>query len=155
MTTIDIAGLITAHLQPYLDDHGLYLVDIRVALGRRIEILADSDNGITITECVQISRYLEGLPELESVFENHALEVSSPGVDEPLHLHRQFVKNVGRKLAVTLTDGRKIEGDLETVTEEGLILQSYTQIKNIRKDIKTVEIPMKDIKEAIVQIKFN
>ena len=47
------------------------------------------------------------------------LEVSSPGLDEPLKLHRQYLKNIGRKVEVLLKDGRKIEGKLLEVNETG------------------------------------
>src|SRR5919199_1422138 len=89
-------------LQPYLNDGEFYIVDVQVVgrqAGRlKVTILLDSDTGITIDQCADISRRLgvemdEGNFFGESAF---TLEVSSPGVDFPLTFPRQFIRNIGR-----------------------------------------------------------
>lgn len=115
-------------LQPYLNDGEFYIVDIQVA-GRqggtlKVTVLLDSDAGITIEECARMGRQL-GHQMDEGNFFGEApfnLEVSSPGVDFPLTQVRQFAKNVGRTLKVQLNDGPTLIGKLDSVDNEGLIL---------------------------------
>ena len=79
-------------------------------------ILLDSDEGITIQECADISRSLDQeLEAVETPETNYALEVSSPGLDQPLRLPRQYQKNVGRDLKVTLETGQALTGTLVEV----------------------------------------
>ena len=84
---------------------------------------------------------------------NFSLEVSSPGVDEPLQLPRQFKKNVGRKLAVTLQDDTKMEGKLTEANEDGILLE-YTEGKNKKAVTINKVLAFDEIKQAVVQISF-
>ena len=72
----------------------VFLVEVKVNPGNHIIVFLDADNGITIEKCVQINRALYKKIEEDSLFENgnFSLEVSSPGVDEPLKLRRQYKK---------------------------------------------------------------
>ncbi|GAB3763447.1 ribosome maturation factor RimP [Spirosoma pomorum] len=123
-------------LQPYLDNDRIYVVDIQVA-GRqggrlKVTILLDSDAGITIDECASISRQLGGQMDEMNFFGEapFTLEVSSPGVDFPLTFPRQYVRNIGRQLAVTLTDGRVWKGTLDAVEEDQIILDVVPEKKS-------------------------
>ena len=82
-----------------------------------------------------------------------SLEVSSPGIGEPLKMLRQYVKNIGRNVEVTLNDDTKKEGTLLEATEESITIE-YTEGKN--KKAVTVKLPIlfTDIKQTVVQIKF-
>ena len=119
---------ITELLQPYLDNDFFYIVDVKVAGARggklKVTLLLDSDEGITIDECAGISRRLGNQLEEMEFFGEAAftLEVSSPGVDFPLTRPRQFQRNIGRTLALTLTDGKTLKGKLDSVTEEQIVL---------------------------------
>lgn len=84
---------------------------------------------------------------------NFSLEVSSPGVDEPLKLLRQYQKNIGRSLEITLEDGSKKEGKLIGVTEQHIQLE-YTEGKNKKATVHQVDIPFEQVKQAIVLISF-
>ncbi len=115
-------------LQPYLNDGEFYLVDLQVA-GRtggvlKVTVLVDSDESITIDQCASIGRQLGNqLDEIDFFGETpFNLEVSSPGVDFPLTRQRQFAKNVGRSLKVQLVDGPLLIGKLESVDEQGIVL---------------------------------
>ncbi|UFH56802.1 ribosome maturation factor RimP [Spirosoma sp. KNUC1025] len=164
-----IAGL----LGPYLNDGHFYVVDIQVA-GRRgghikVTILLDSDAGITIDECADISRKL-GTQMDELNFFGEApftLEVSSPGVDYPLTAPRQFVRNVGRQLVVTLADGNTRKGTLESVTSDHIVLVIEPEKKPKSKkkkeaDLITEAAPVgptpilfSQIKKANVEVSFK
>jgi ribosome maturation factor RimP len=80
--------------------------------------------------------------------------VSSPGVDEPLLLNRQYIKNIGRSVEVLLKDGNKIEGKLLEAKENSIAIEVTTG-KGKKAIIEQKELPIEDIKSTIVQINFN
>jgi ribosome maturation factor RimP len=80
-----------------------------------------------------------------------SLEVSSPGVDEPLLSTRQYNKNIGRNVLVTQLDGTEVMGELKEVAEDKLVLAVPIPKK---KETTMVEIPLALIKKTVVQIKF-
>ena len=82
-----------------------------------------------------------------------SLEVSSPGLDEPLKLHRQYLKNIGRFVEVTDKEDVKIEGKLISATETGIVVE---EIKGKGKKMETVQhtISIDNIKTTKIQIKF-
>ena len=100
----DIKRQIQEIIQPYLDDKQAFLVDILVRndpQGKLVQVLVETDKGITIAECAEISRNLGKELEIKGVVEGpYHLEVSSPGLDRPLRLLRQYPKNIGRTLKV-------------------------------------------------------
>src|SRR6187402_2150672 len=86
------------------DRPDLFLVDVQMHGSGILSILVDGDQGISIQDCVAISRHVGFHLEEENVIEQaYNLEVSSPGVGEPLKLVRQYKKNIGRDLSVKLT----------------------------------------------------
>ena len=92
--------------------------------GVRIEVYVDSDTGIHIDDCAAISRFLEGhLDGSGIVPDNYILEVSSPGMSNPLMLPRQYKKRIGRILEVVKTDGTLIEARLEEADDEKIKLR--------------------------------
>jgi ribosome maturation factor RimP len=81
------------------------------------------------------------------------LEVSSPGLDEPLKWHRQYQKNVGRPVEVLLLDGVKIEGKMTAVSEEGITVEE-TRGKNKKKEVITHNFLFNNIKSTKLQVVF-
>ncbi|MCX6214999.1 ribosome maturation factor RimP [Spirosoma sp.] len=143
---MDDKAKITELLQPYLKNDLFYIVDIQVA-GRqggrlKVTILLDSDAGITIDDCADISRRLGGQMDEMNFFGDSpfTLEISSPGVDYPLTFPRQFVRNVGRQLIVTLTDGVIRKGLLESVAEEHIVLNVEAEKKSKSKKKKDADV---------------
>ena len=98
-----------------------FIVEIEVSPSNQIMVTLDSENGITIDHCVQISRLVEGSLDRET--EDFELQVSSAGLGQPFKVHRQFVKNIGEEVEVVLTNGEKLEGVLKTVSEGGFELE--------------------------------
>ena len=160
-------------LQPYLNDGQFYVVDCQVA-GRqggrlKVTLLLDSDAGITIEECAYISRKLGNQLDELNFFGEAAftLEVSSPGVDYPLTFPRQFVRNVGRQLVVTLTDGAIRKGKLESVADDHIVLNIEAEPKPKSKKKKEADlivdavptgptpIGFGQVKKAIVEVSFK
>jgi ribosome maturation factor RimP len=118
-------------------------------------VFLDGDKGITIGQCTAVNRALYPFIEEKGLFPNDdfSLEVSSAGIDEPLAQTRQYIKNVGRQLAVTQTDATTVIGTLQVANETSIQLQ-VTEGKGKKAITIDMEIPYTNIKTAIVQIKF-
>ncbi|MGI8950086.1 MAG: ribosome maturation factor RimP [Chitinophagaceae bacterium] len=132
-----------------------FKVSIKIKPINNIKVFIDGDNGITIEKCVQFNRKLYKLIEENKLFpsDDFSLEVSSPGVDEPLKLHRQYNKNIGRFIEVFFKDGTKNEGKLLQVTDEDIIIEQ-TSGKGKKINTQQIIIPFINIQKTIVQIKF-
>ncbi len=140
----------------------LFLVDVKMHPNGKLIILVDGDNGIAVGDCAAISRHVGYYLEEENVIEEaYNLEVSSPGIDIPLTMNRQYEKNIGRNVELK-TLGTKREGKLLTVTEEGISIEE--KIKPARntggekgKKAEQIEsfIPFADITETKVLISFK
>lgn len=137
-----------------LEDN-IFLVDMKVKPVNNIKIYLDADNGLGIEKCIKINRTLYRTMEEMELYPdgNFSLEVSSPGIDEPLKLQRQYVKNKGRDVEVVLNDDTKKEGKMLDVTDEGITLE-VTEGKGKKAVTQQLEIPFADIKQTKVQIKF-
>lgn len=110
-------------LEPLLTGD-IFLVDMRIKPTNNIKIYLDADNGLGIEKCIKINRALYKNIEETALFPdgNFSLEVSSPGIDEPLKLHRQYEKNKGRNVEVVLNDGTVYEAVLSGISENGIQL---------------------------------
>jgi ribosome maturation factor RimP len=134
----------------------LYLVDVKMHPNGKLVVLVDGDKGIGIGECAQISRHVGFHLEEENVLDTaYNLEVSSPGIDSPLTLPRQYVKNIERQLAIKMADGSKREGKLNGLTEDAILLEEIKKEKG--KKAETIEsvIPLNQITETKVLISFK
>jgi ribosome maturation factor RimP len=118
-------------------------------------VFIDGDQGVSIEKLVQYNRRLYKEIEESGMFPNDdfSLEVSSPGLDEPLKLHRQYVKNISRFVEVTETDGSKKEGKLISATEQAIEVEEQKG-KGKKLEIIQHTIPFENIKMTKIQIKF-
>jgi len=132
-----------------------FKVRVKIKPTNNIKVFLDGDNGISIEKCVQFNRRLYKLIEESSLFPegDFSLEVSSPGVDEPLQSIRQYTKNIGRPVEVMFIDGSKQEGKLLQVAEQDIIIEQITG-KGKKAVIQQLVIPFNNIKTTTVQIKF-
>ena len=135
----------------------LFLIDWKISQDDKISILADGDEGLSIEEIVRISRHVEQNLDREEC--DFALEVSTPGVGTPLVLPRQFKKNIGRLLEITLNDDSKFEGEIDEADDEGVtIWWESREPKPLGKGKVTVEKEQKvnytEIKKAIIKVTF-
>ncbi len=129
-----------------------FILDVILKDGR-VEIYADTDDGIKFWQCQKLSRGIEAyLDESQVLGEKYTLEVSSPGVDKPLQLYRQYPRNVGRQLKVNLEDGSIMEGTLLTVSEEKLELKVPGAKKGM---FKTKEVDFSEVQSAQVLVSFK
>jgi ribosome maturation factor RimP len=102
----DLRENIRALLLPITEAAGVFIVDVVVRNergGKLVQAFVDTDKGITVDECAEISRELGRCIEQENVIQtSYRLEVSSPGADKPVRLLRQYPRNVGRRFKVML-----------------------------------------------------
>lgn len=96
-----------------------FILEVKVRPFRNgfiVSAFIDTDKGISIEECSQVSSRYEQVLEKSPVFEQlYRLEVSSPGIDRPL-VPRQFLRNVGRKIEIQLNEQEKYLGTLSQAT---------------------------------------
>ncbi|TCK82815.1 ribosome maturation factor RimP [Albibacterium bauzanense] len=112
------------------DREDLFLVSVQYVPNAKLSILVDGDNGLNIQDCAAISRHVGFHLEEENIIEAaYNIEVSSPGIESPLVLDRQFMKNIGREVSVKLTNGEKHEGVLLSYTPEGIVINESIKEK--------------------------
>ncbi len=156
---------IATWLKPLLDEKNLYLVDVRISMGRKIEVFADSDTGITIEECALVSRLIEShLDGSGLVPDNYILEASSPGMSNALKVPRQYKKRIGRVFEIDKTDGTHITAELAEADDEKIKLREIKEepkkkdkkkgIKKDEEEPKEYILKYSDIKKALLQFKF-
>jgi ribosome maturation factor RimP len=104
-----------------------FLVEVTVSSSNVIHIMVDSDQGISINQIVELSRYVEN--NLDREAEDFELSVFSAGLSEPFRLFRQYKKNEGTEIDVLLTDGQKLAGLLLKADELGIDLEVTTKEK--------------------------
>ena len=133
----------------------IFLVEIRIKPTNNVKVFLDGDQGISIEKCVQYNRALYKKLEESGLFPDgdFSLEVSSPGLDEPLKLFRQYKKNIGRQVELVLQDGSKKEGKLMEVTEDGIIVEE-TKGKNKKKEVISHTFLFDNIKATKIQVVF-
>ena len=134
----------------------LFLVDVKMHSNGKLIVLVDGDKGIGIADCAAISRHVGFHLEEENVLDTaYNLEVSSPGIDAPLVLPRQYVKNVGRNLAIKMADGSKKEGKLTGMTEDAVIIEEISKQKGNKAEAIESVVPLTQITETKVLISFK
>ncbi len=140
-------------LQPLLEGSDMFVTSIRIKPTNNIKVFLDADSGLNISKSAAVNRKLYHAIEEAGLYPDgdFSLEVSSPGVDEPLHGIRQYKKNIGRTLEVTPLEGEPITGILKEVGEESITIA----IKGTKKaPPMEKEILLSTVKTAIVQITF-
>jgi ribosome maturation factor RimP len=124
--------IIEKEIGSYFADKDLFLVDIKVLSNGKIEVFADGNANITIDECAQLSRHIHHyLEENGLLTDNLSLDVSSPGMDEPLKVAQQFQKQLHKNVDVVLKNGLKITGELLTADENQVIVKEIIKIKKV------------------------
>lgn len=137
------------------DEPTYFLVSVKIKPTNNIKVFFDGDEGISIEKCVKFNRALYKMIEEKGWYPEgeFSMEISSPGIGEPLLLHRQYLKNVGRDLEIIFTDGSEKIGTLMAVTADDILLQT-TEGKGKKAVTQQVLIPFTNIKSTTVQIKF-
>jgi len=132
-----------------------FLVEVKIRPGNNIKVFVDADRGISIDKLAQYNRSLYRQIEESGLFPNNdfSLEISSPGLDEPLKLRRQYLKNIGRFVEVILKSGIKTEGKLISATDKEILIEEEKGNKK-KKEIIEHSLLYDDIKTTKIQIKW-
>ena len=138
------------------EDDSLFLIDFSITTDNKIKVVIDGDHGVTVEDCMKISRAIEH--NLDREEEDFSLEVASAGATAIIVVPRQYKKNIGRKLEVETLEAT-YEGNLTAVEDKHIVLEwKARQPKPIGKGKVTVqkkqEIDFSDIKKAKVVLKF-
>lgn len=133
----------------------IFLVEIKIKPTNNFKIFLDADSGLGIEKCIKINRKLYKIMEEMAIYPegDFSLEVSSPGLGEPLKMHRQYVKNIGRDVEVMTQDDIRYEGTLLSATQEGIEIE-FTEGKGKKAVTQKQQVPFSDIKQTKVLIKF-
>lgn len=111
------AAMVYDLAKPIADELGLYLWDVRFEKEGSswfLRVIIDSEEGITFTECENMSRPLSDLlDEKDFIEQSYYLEVSSPGLMRELRREDHFLACMGEEVLVKLI--RPFEGQREFV----------------------------------------
>jgi ribosome maturation factor RimP len=142
-------------LSPESQVGGHFIVEVLLFSKQRpakLMVIVDGDHGVTIDVCANLSRKLAAVMDEQNLLdEAYNLEVSTPGIDQPLKLKRQYFKNKGRQFKVHLKDKAIVQGKLEDVTEEKLTIVEIVS----KKESKTTEVLFDQIEKAYVMVSFK
>lgn len=110
-----------------LEGSKMYLVTLKVSKDNVIDVALDSDEDITIDDCVAVNDAV--LAAFDRDEEDYELTVGSYGITSPLLLPRQYRKNIGYEVEVLTADGRKLKGVLADADDEGFTLTTTVKRK--------------------------
>jgi len=149
---MDLKNKIEQIITPIIDDRHLYLVELKIHgsfRNPRIELYADSEKGITLGECEQLTRIIRDELDMDGSFDqNYQLNVSSPGLDRPLTGDWEFQKNIGKTLKV------KYAVDEANRNIIGTLLKWDAEQIELETDSGTVSIPRRQIIRAKIKLKW-
>lgn len=134
----------------------MFIVDISVGPGNAILVIIDSDEGLSIDKCIEMSRHIEH--QFDREVEDFSLEVSSPGLTQPFKVLRQYLKNLEKEVEIVTAKGDKITGILKSAGEESFVVETSSNIKVDGKktvELKTVEFSLQEIKTVKPVITFK
>ena len=125
----DVSEHVRSLAEPILVRHGADLIDVEFKEGRTtlVRIIADADQGLDLDTCAKVSSELSRMLDAsDPIPGRYTLEVTSPGLDRPLQTPQDFLRNVGRRVEVTL-DGQTLEGEIGSVTDDLLHLEGVEE----------------------------
>ncbi len=140
-------------VKEFIGDTGLFLVAVKVSSAGKITILADKKGGITIDECVSISRFVES--SLNRDEEDFELQVSSPGLSTPFLVKEQYYNSEGKNVEVIVKEGGKYSGFLKNVTDGGFEIETEIKIKGKGKEKKDISFNYDQVKSTREIVSFK
>ncbi|MFM8912545.1 MAG: ribosome maturation factor RimP [Flammeovirgaceae bacterium] len=134
-----------------------FVVDVTISKYKpqKVTVFVDGDKGISIDDCADLSRYLgEKLDEENVMADAYTLEVSTPGIDHPLKLNRQYFANIGRQVKVLLKDKEIVKGRLVAANSAAISVETQNKDSK-KKELTNIDIPFIEIEKTIVTVSFN
>jgi ribosome maturation factor RimP len=141
-----------------IDASKQFVVDVTVSAANKINVMIDGYKGLSIDDCVALSRKIE--KGLDRETEDFELEVSSPGLTQPFKVLQQYKKNIGKEVEVLFNNGAKTNAKLLNVAENGIDLEEEKIIKpeGSKKKQKIIEkkfVEFESIKSTKLIISFK
>ena len=112
--------LLISLIEEHLETSDNYLIDVVINTGNIISIEIDNDKGVSIDDCIALSRYLES--KLDRDEEDFELTVGAAGLTSPFKNQRQYQKNIGNEIEVLTKKGVKLSGILKEVSDDNFIV---------------------------------
>lgn len=132
----------------------IFIVDVHMSTTNSIKVRLDADSGLTIEDCVSVSRNVEHSLDREE--NDFSLEVSSFGIGEALVLHRQYLKSAGKHVNILTTDDKHIKGLMKEVDDDFVYLDRELTKKQKKEGVEVdTKISFEDIRETKVQVRFK
>ena len=161
---MEIKEQIEQWLQPLLEEQNLFLVEVRAIGKSKIEVFVDGDDGIKISQCAALSRFIEQHLDASSIVSpSYTLDVSSPGMTNPLKVPRQYRKRIGRILEIIMNDGSELEVELIAADNEKITVKPINKVVKKPKKGQVIEpievsqervLKYEDIKRTLIQMKW-
>lgn len=113
--------LLTQTVESAIAETDIFLVDIQINQGNVIVVEIDSQHGIDIDTCANITRKIESVFDRD--IEDYELEVGSAGLTAPFKVRGQYLKNIGNEIEILTCDGRKLHGVLTVVGDDDFTVE--------------------------------
>ncbi len=135
-----------------------FLVSLKIGNANEIQVEIDSDTGVSVADCVKVSRGIEH--NLDREENDFSLKVTSPGAAEPLQVWRQYYRHVGRNVKVETTDSNELTGKLLHVADDSIKIMTEPRKvgkgkQKVKIDPQEIEINKSDIKSTRVVLSFK
>ncbi len=147
---------IQSFLQDSFKQSDYFLVDVQVSANLDVHVFFDAPKGISITDCKKVNRMI--LETFDRDQQDYALNVSSPGLDQPFKVFDQYKKCLNKTIKIKTTDNLTLKGDLTTLDDKAVTLR-FEEVKKVGKkkikEEKEVAIPFASIVEAKSVISFK
>jgi ribosome maturation factor RimP len=155
----ELQSVVEQILEKVLEREDLFVVGVRIGGAGKIPsilVYLDGDQGIDVEACSAVSHRLSAeLDQMEALHDGYKLEVSSPGIDQPLRLLRQYPRNTGRRIRMTLRDGNVVKGVLTAVDGEVVRLDCMPKRGGKKGVAEVLSVRFEDIERAVVEVSFH
>jgi ribosome maturation factor RimP len=139
-------GKIEKLVNEFIKGTNIFLVDVKVNNANKIRVFADTKKGISIDECVELHRHIE--KHLDRNTEDYELQISSPGINMPFSVIKQYYKNEGKQVEVIDKEGSRFTGSLKNVTDGGFELETEVKTRGKFKEMKEISFNFDEIKST-------
>ena len=120
------------------ENKSIFLVDVKVSPSNHIEVLIDSFDGISIKNCISLSRHIESTLDRDEC--DFSLQVASAGLSEPFKVFQQYEKSIGRDVNIFLKGGKELLGKMLDAKEgEGITIETIRKKKEGKKKTQIIE----------------
>lgn len=152
MTTEDFLKV----AQPIIDEHNLFLVELKISKLNDIELLVDAMNGVNISTCIEVSRAIESHFDRET--EDFSLTVASAGIGYPFKVSAQYLKNIDKSVEIKFKDNTKLsailrgfDGEAITIEYEKKVLSEGKKRKELVTFNETISLEnVKEIRDEVI-----